>query len=221
LASEGLAMSYGIEPTDDEVDRMIGNYFPGSGLSSSVGKKLLNNLLSPKDGKLGPYDREEFFRRLIGSIYDSDRGRILRKSMLLRSCGLNTFQREPLYHILFRAIVLAGFASDGLPTAVEPIFWRDIEALVSRYDSGDLDESGMEKVLRLYTGGYTEQTWIVVQEQIGPAITPTAAYVFGGIYLERGEIDLAKQFLKLASTHPHADAEIIEAAKIKMLKVSQ
>jgi serine/threonine protein kinase len=219
LAIEGLAISLYREVSSDEVDRNIRNYVPGSGLSSALANRLVKALLSPKGGRFGKLTRDEFFNRLFVELYDSQAGNSMRRNMILRKIPLKDFQHDPIYYILYRAISLGGFDSDGFPPAVEPIVWEQLTRLVNLYNDGTLQDTDMEKILRVFTGNFSPRTWQELQSAFGPQLSTSAAYVFGGVYRQRGEHEIAEQFFTHATESAAALPEIKQVSMEELAKI--
>jgi hypothetical protein len=175
--------------------------------------------LSPKGGRFGKLTRDEFFNRLFVELYDSQAGNSMRRNMILRKIPLKDFQHDPIYYILYRAISLGGFDSDGFPPAVEPIVWEQLTRLVNLYNDGTLQDTDMEKILRVFTGNFSPRTWQELQSAFGPQLSTSAAYVFGGVYRQRGEHEIAEQFFTHATESAAALPEIKQVSMEELAKI--
>lgn len=236
LAIDGAAISLYKQISDDEVERALKNYVPGTGLSKSIASSIVTKLVAPKGGTFGKLTANDFLKRVFTDLYDTPPGERMRERMILRNCSLKEFQHDPIYHILYRTLWLAGFQDEGFPKDVEPFIHEEIRSLVWLYDkprreknndvlpanSEDdqrLEDTDFEKVLAMFNGNYTQKNWQTLQKKFGKQLSGSAAYVFGNIYKQLGQFEQAKAFLRFALDQPETIPAIATACRQDLQKL--
>ena len=213
LWADGTVASLTGELDLEDAEQMLENHIGGSGLASETMRKLASNALPA-----------EFLQQLALSLYRSQRGEQHVARALKRQLTLREFHIEPLYLMIYQAVLISAFPEEDVPDEVHDLVHQQCAVLVESFDQRRIDTTVMQQIVEIWRGKFTGKEWSALSKSLDPQMAASVAFVFGRVYLYRFEEQrpkIARVLFEYAVQNEAALPLVVELSQAELAKLDK